>query len=1574
MSSRGKFVLRERPQVDDESWNFSGVPASFLDAPPPPPNSNVRPKGKLITFTPEGITLELQPLPSNRITLHEDPPKLIIASFARFRFPDVKPSVSTDYMIRLFKAGLFLNGVQYRYYGHGNSQMRGRGCYLRQANTDGELDQLIYAMGDLEKIMNVAKRAKRIGLLFSGAELDYVLDPKYVGDIDDLMTGDENFSDGCGLISRRLSMQISRSKRVIFRNRPYTPCVIQIRYRGYKGVLMLHPALDEEKIHLVEFRKSMKKFNATADNIFSVVDYSKPYSFGRLNSDIVVLLSSLGVTNEALLAKQTEYFQWIQDASQDVVKGFEFMSSLGKHVWAEKLLLDGIDSPAVQREIRASQKAELAAFRKNDDLKKERVRMLIHKSRRLFGVCDPYRILREGEVHVRITVSRTGVSAIHGLDVIVVRNPCLHPGDILKLRAVYNPKLAHLVDCVVFPSMGRRAAPAMSSGGDLDGDEYFVCWDPVLVPRNISESYGYPPNKEPTPPTKITRQDLARHFATYNGSGMAQTAALHSKWVRVAPEGALSTQCQELNALYSQAVDGARITIPERLRNPPPPPDGSQFILDELFAHARRFSAQFLETEGNAESSDLPRETAQELIVRLLSVQEATVSEFTLVNLAHNVARKHGIDFSPYLTHINYGALLTHEKYALAATFADLASAFQPSFMWNSLMRSDILTAKDLNDKKLGGPIRVQRLYSSKNLGLSAFFEYLARAMQDYTRRLLIFKLFNLQRSNTFIHLRKPPINSGEEIITSIALQQISARVQRQMGRVNRTPVVAVEIHVVSNRDREAHQLFDMRFEHVYTEEYIKRNAHQVTTFQLNMLKNADLDALPEAQRIVFREAEAVVRAHLASSVISFRDIDDCAEFAWKYRADDRLFWIFDVIIKLHLDSSLVSKWLDREPLLVYSLLKAYVPSEDGALGDEIADIGFQIVQHIIRSANAVPIASLVALEKIRTTIASLDIEQYLEILELVTLSIRALPHVQEVLFVLHECREPVRSQSAAMEYAHKHALSVACDRAEEAGDECPCDEQGRLKRQRKAPALVPLIPVEDKPSEVIAHIRVDNPSTTRLHSHVRLRAASKPEKGHLDYLVVDGVVVQAQVGEVRISLVHTLPPEYTQIQWYLYDAGSIATFKAMMEAIRRLAVDGGKSCRFHRMITSPGAENSPMHEHELLEDDGSSHVQEDGDLQIENDLSANLNDSQRQAVITTPSSQVSLIWGPPAVDNVLERFARTNREEGLLATEKILRFATDRGKVSKALQSFTIESRVGGEIVRDSKRREKADKIVKAAVIIFTTCAGAGLGNLRCKKAVLVGDHVQLRPMVRSLGQALQHDVSLFERLYTRQGAVTSLARTMLDVQYRFPEALARFPSAEFYDGRLQTGVSNATELLRGLLRSQFPWPQHAGNVLPAVFVPCRSEEDQGGMSKSNEGQARLVKHIVQLLSTDRASDRTLDNPPLITVLSPYTKQRKLLHDTLPSTTPSFTIDSFQGRESDIIIYSTVRSNASDDIGFLEDARRLNVVWTRAKLALIVVGNRKTMTSGGGLWSRAIGSCSEVAIPGEWDNLTVDI
>ena len=57
-------------------------------------------------------------------------------------------------------------------------------------------------------------------------------------------------------------------------------------------------------------------------------------------------------------------------------------------------------------------------------------------------------------------------------------------------------------------------------------------------------------------------------------------------------------------------------------------------------------------------------------------------------------------------------------------------------------------------------------------------------------------------------------------------------------------------------------------------------------------------------------------------------------------------------------------------------------------------------------------------------------------------------------------------------------------------------------------------------------------------------------------------------------------------------------------------------------------------------------------------------------------------------------------------------------------------------------------------------------------------------------------------------------------------------------------------------------------------------------------------------------------------------------------------TVDGFQGREKEVIIISLVRSNPEEEIGFLDDLRRLNVALTRAKRKLIIIGDSKTLSS----------------------------
>jgi hypothetical protein len=136
-----------------------------------------------------------------------------------------------------------------------------------------EISAKIEAMGDFSRLKSVGKKAKRIGLLFSSAEIALDLPPERCRDIDDVKRDDYVFTDGCGLISSQLARQLAQRRNIIHRNQRYLPSVFQIRYRGYKGVLTLDPTL--QGMEQVQFRESMRKFKDASDHSFAVVDYSK---------------------------------------------------------------------------------------------------------------------------------------------------------------------------------------------------------------------------------------------------------------------------------------------------------------------------------------------------------------------------------------------------------------------------------------------------------------------------------------------------------------------------------------------------------------------------------------------------------------------------------------------------------------------------------------------------------------------------------------------------------------------------------------------------------------------------------------------------------------------------------------------------------------------------------------------------------------------------------------------------------------------------------------------------------------------------------------------------------------------------------------------------------------------------------------------------------------------------------------------------------------------------------------------------------------------------------------------------
>ncbi|KEP53488.1 RNA-dependent RNA polymerase [Rhizoctonia solani 123E] len=1716
-----EFVLRAPLQPDEDTWTFD------LPSPLPPPR---RGQGKLLRFAPEGLVLTLDQFPSNRV-LHQDiPDQYILASFSALRFKDNPPSAAANYIQRVLTKGLFLNGQQYRFYHHSNSQLRSRSCWLRAANTDEELDRRIEKLCDVSKINNIAKRAKRIGLLFSGAEIDWNLDPTHTKDIPDISLGEELFSDGCGLISRRFMQFLAKKKKILHRGFRYTPSVIQIRYRGYKGVLAIHPQLDQAAQHHVHFRDSMRKLTTGADNTFSVVDYSKPYQFGRLNNDIIVLLSALGVSNETLAAKQDAYFDWIQSANKDIASAMNFLSALGKNDLAERVFMDGLEDEYIQSQIRNAQVEEVNAFQK-PETGKDRSRIFMLQSRHLFGVCDPYGLLEEGEVHVRVMEPRKGVTTLSNIDLMVVRNPCLHPGDILKLRAVHHTQLDHLVDCIVFSGKGKRAAPSMTSGGDLDGDQFTVVWDPDIVPRTIAQSYDYPPPKTQVN-LRISRKDLATHFASYNSMDLGRVASLHLKWARTL-KGAMSAECQELNALHSQSVDGARIRIPERLTKPPEVAE--PFIIEVLVTKARSFSQSFLATKAVYFDRLEPRiaEAALKTLMSLDSSAFPASSENEIVQLCRRFARWNMLDFKDYLNHVDFSALSANEKYALCSGL-NLSPESHP-FVWNSLLRSDVVPGFVLAEQNLAGPLPLQRLYSSRIQGRQAFFEYLKRATTDFTRKLIIiktderfgvgifirgrhawdedsdvnrdvlvhafqpsvatggqlakptkngymiyasdgvFQLYERHRANTFIFLQFATEHSEKDVNASIALQKISDRVSRQIGRVQKAKVDTIEIHVVSNRDRVAQEFFDLRFSHVQTEKVLPRFEREIKTYvpkSVKDLRDSSVDGESWAEQHI-RELFSLEPLDFLEEMRAIEDekLEDFLQLAWTHNAHAYAFYVFEVMSSRAAEDQnklgTIQHWLGIDPAMVYALLKVYMEqSEDSNIFRQLDEV---IIKSIVASANTYSISAPMTIERLRPAVTALTFKEFSEIMWLTACSVRSLTLAADILATLTETRSEVSSQSPALEYAHRHLWSVCLDRAEDADSECPCDDTGRPRRQRNAPPKVP-IKATGEDRVVDAQVRVDSPSHARLHAHIRLQAASQPERGTdpRGRPIMDGVVSGIRKGELRIHLLHTPPIDFEDIEWYLYPAGDIVTSRAMLDSVVKLQSHPSQSTAIHHFITGdedvqPTVTESSEDSESGSDDEGEitetpKEPPRDWTLDETGIDWTRFNESQKSAILSV-QYPLSLVWGPPgtgkttvvvtmlrlllrsmppsskilmtasthnAVDNVLDRFIKENEQHNLIAKDQLLRVATDINKVHPSLRGYTMDAAIGGSMVDNRNLIKKAEKRVRESTIVFTTCAGAGLGVLRrfkfqivlvdeasqvteaaalipivkgCQKAVLVGDHVQLRPTVRPQAKALDYDVSLMERLYTGPER-TGMSRIMLDTQYRFPEALARFPSREFYNASLRTGIPDDgfTERFEHLTQTNFPWPrgtERNPNALNTnVFVSCKSEESYGRSSKENVGQAEVVMRILKLLRTRRNATEASDPPPLsITILSPYSRQVKLLRgmldndSTVSKNTEVHTIDGFQGREAEVIIFTTVRSNPSGDIGFLEDERRLNVALTRAQLGRIIVGNEDTLgyvhlpdkkgeqarvdTSeddmphrGNEVWGRAIRDCKRVQLP----------
>lgn len=243
----------------------------------------------------------------------------------------------------------------------------------------------------------------------------------------------------------------------------------------------------------------------------------------------------------------------------------------------------------------------------------------------------------------------------------------------------------------------------------------------------------------------------------------------------------------------------------------------------------------------------------------------------------------------------------------------------------------------------------------------------------------------------------------------------------------------------------------------------------------------------------------------------------------------------------------------------------------------------------------------------------------------------------------------------------------------------------------------------------------------------------------------------------------------------------------------------------------------------------------------------------------------------------------------------------------------------------------------------------------VKAEKAIMVGDERQLPPMLDEItneeminpesedqdGES-RLDTSLFQSLVeqTIEAGGNHVAR--LTEQYRMHPAIGNMISTVFYEGQLQNGKKEHRR------RRTLEW-------LPAPvtwFSTSRNsnrEETRVDQSYANPTEAHIILDVLEKMQARRSAS---SSKLTVGVISGYSAQVEYLTTRIDPDNSRWkslaieiaTVDSFQGRECDVVIYSTVRSNRNRRIGFLKDYRRINVALSRAKDRLVVVGDNVMM------------------------------
>ena len=231
-------------------------------------------------------------------------------------------------------------------------------------------------------------------------------------------------------------------------------------------------------------------------------------------------------------------------------------------------------------------------------------------------------------------------------------------------------------------------------------------------------------------------------------------------------------------------------------------------------------------------------------------------------------------------------------------------------------------------------------------------------------------------------------------------------------------------------------------------------------------------------------------------------------------------------------------------------------------------------------------------------------------------------------------------------------------------------------------------------------------------------------------------------------------------------------------------------------------------------------------------------------------------------------------------------------------------------------------------------------LGMTKARKWVLVGDHYQLPPVFKTLEEAVKQPeavdhLSAFNRLIRLAGDDKAV---WLRTHYRSNTAIIGFASEHVYQRKIaphKTCERIKLEITPNGFLSHILDPEK-----PSVLVHVNGHEQAEGGSRWNPEEVEATKTIVRRLLELGVPKEAIG------VISPYRAQRSRLSEALGEGIEVATVDAFQGREKDVIIFSATATDATSVL-FAESPRRLNVAITRARKKLIILANAEAPWNG---------------------------